>query len=219
MKVSMIGTIVLLAAVAANLQASTPSDEGKILQVVAEARAQIDSWVDALVFELDNDMLTEKVDIPKATKLLDRIKLEEKNEKTWESTLWTIPHSELLSGELIQGHYGTFLMIAGTGATCHKRFPDMPERNKCDASETNEAMYIVEAPLDAKAHILMEAIRQGISHYAAIEDFRGKSTSENAFVLSWNSAWFDARNVYCRHSPGTKYLDLSNDEQTCKSGN
>lgn len=75
--------------------------------------------------------------------------------------------------------------------------------------------YVVEAPLDVRAHILMEGLRHGISHLAAIHDFDGESTDNHLLTL-WNASWFDARNVYCRHSPGAKYFDLSNDEQICK---
>lgn len=97
-----------------------------------------------------------------------------------------------------------------------QRFPDCTKKKECaPISDTGEASYVVKAPLDVKAHILMEGLRHRISHWAAIQDFEGKS-ADDQFETWWNTAWFDARNVYCRRSPGAKYFDLSNDEQVCK---
>jgi hypothetical protein len=189
----------------------------KILHVASNARDQIDSFVEAWAEMLLMDTAKNGgVDAEKATKLINQIEFDTKNQKHWEKTVWTIPHSELFPGEMIESHLGTFLMVEGTAGTCRKRFPTLPEKSSCfGTADTTEAAYVVQAPLDVKAHILMEGIRHGILHWAAIQDFQGKPT-DDAFVTSWNTAWFDARNVYCRRSPGSKYFDLSNEEQICK---
>lgn len=192
-------------------------DDDKILKVVSSARNQVDNFAEVLAAgSLEEEVQQGTVDAQKANTLLREIDVDTKNERQWEQTVWTIPHSELLTGEFIESHLGTFLLVEGTAATCRKRFPKSLQSSHCgDVPDTAEIGYVVEAPLDARAHILMEGLRHGISHYAAIQDFRGKPT-DDAFITGWNSAWFDARNVYCRHSPGSKYLDLSNQEQVCK---
>jgi hypothetical protein len=192
-------------------------DDEKILSIASNARDQVDNFTEVLaVGSLMEKMQNHQVDIEKAEKLLNRLELDTKNEKHWEKTIWTIPNSELFPGEMIESHLGTFLMVEGTADTCRKRFPSLPGKSRCvETSGTTKAMYVVEAPLDVKAHILMEGLRHGISHWAAIQDFEGKSRDDQ-FETSWNTAWFDVRNVYCRRSPGAKYFDLSNDEQVCK---
>ena len=194
-----------------------PDDE-KILNVVANAREQADNWVDVLaVGGLREEASNDKVDVLKAERLLDQIELDRKNEQHWEQTVWTIPNSEMFPGESIESHWGYYVMVDGTGHTIRQRFPGCEKTKQCAPGlrETVEVVYIVNAPLEVKAHILMEGLRHGISHWAAIQDFEGK-TPNDAFETAWNQAWFDARNVYCRRSPGAKYFDLSNDEQICK---
>jgi hypothetical protein len=192
-------------------------DDEKILNIVSNAREQVDNFTEALaVGSLMEKMQKHEVDVEKAEKLLSQIELDTKNEKHWEKTVWTIPNSEMFPGEMIQSHLGTFLMVEGTAGTCRKRFPNLPGKSRClGTADTTKAMYVVEAPLDVKAHILMEGLRHGISHWEAINDFQGEPINE-VFANAWRTAWFDARNVYCRRSPGAKYFDLSNEEQICK---
>ncbi len=198
-------------------QQPQPDDE-KILNVVASARDQVDNFTDVIaVGALKEKALKSEVDVQKADKLLNQIELDNKNEKHWEQTVWTIPNSEMFPGESIQTHRGTFLVMAGTGSTMHQRFPDCEKTKQCGTGlrDTVDVVYVVNAPLDVKAHILMEGLRHGISHWAAIQDFEGRRAND-AFTTAWNQAWFDARNVYCRRSPGAKYFDLSSENQNCK---
>jgi hypothetical protein len=194
-----------------------PSDES-ILNIVASARDQVDNFVDVLaVGALKEKVLKREVDVQKAEKLLNQIDLDRKNEKHWEQTVWTIANSDMFPGESIQTHLGTFLMMEGTESTMRQRFPDCEKMKQCAPGlrDSTDVVYVVNAPLDVKAHILMEGLRHGISHWAAIQDFEG-SPADDGFTTAWIQAWFDARNVYCRHSPGSKFFDLSNQEQTCK---
>jgi hypothetical protein len=192
-------------------------DDEKILNIVSNAREQVDNFTENLgVGTLSEKMQNHQVDVEKAKTLLNQIELDTKNEQRWEKTVWTIPNSEMFPGEMIQSHLGTFLMVEGTGRTMRQRFPDCTKKGECaPISDTDKAVYIVHASLDVKAHILMEGLRHGISHWEAINDFQGAPMNE-VFANAWRTAWFDARNVYCRRSPGAKYFDLSNEEQICK---
>lgn len=201
-----------------NSQAPSEQQDEKILNVVSNARGQVDNFTDTLAIgSLIEEMQQGKVDRQNAERLLSSIETDKKNEQRWEETLWTIPASELLPGEFIQMHLGTFLMMEGTGRTLRKRFPFCAASpGECDrAADTEKALYVIQAPLEVKAHILMEGLRHGISHYEAVQYLRGKPTTD-PFVTAWNSACFDARNVYCRHSTGAKYVDLSSHEQVCR---
>jgi hypothetical protein len=192
-------------------------DDETILNTASNARDQVDNFTEVLaVGSLMEKMQKHEVDFEKAEKLLNDIELDIKNEKHWEKTVWTIPNSEMFPGETIESHLGTFLMMQGTGRTMRQRFPDCTRKKECaPISDTDEAFYVVKAPLDVKAHIMMEGLRHGISHWSAIQDFEGKPP-DDVLVTSWTTVWFDARNVYCRRSPGAKYFDLSNEEQICK---
>ncbi len=201
-------------------------DDHEILRRASNARKEVDNWTDVSAVGLKEKLQqyyyfhsSEGVDVKKAERLLNQLEVDTKNEKHWEETVWTIPNSELFPGEMIESHLGTFLVIHGTGRTLRQRFPDCGKTKVCatptEISDTDEANYNVEAPLDVKAHIFMEGLRHGISHWVAIQDFLGEPPMA-ALELSWNAVWFDARNVYCRRSPGSKYFDLSNEEQICK---
>lgn len=192
-------------------------DDEQLLNVAENARDQVDSFVDAREDELrlrPGDKPQGKVDA-----FLRQIELDRSSEKYWEKTVWTIPNSELLPGEHIDKHFGTWLMIEGTGLTMRQRFPDCVAKKECfsasQRADSDEALYPVSAPLDIKARVLMEGLRHGISQYMAFRNFDGESP-DDSLVTVWNSVWFDARNVYCRRSPGAKYLDLSSEEQVCK---
>jgi hypothetical protein len=191
----------------------------KILRSVADASAQADSWTNGIAYELLNEATQGKANTQKMLALLDQIKNDQKSESHWEESIWTIPYSELLPGESIWQHVGTFVMVEGTGSTMRQRVPKCrtaPEECGSPVSDTETISYVVQAPPDLKARILVERLRQAILHYSAIQQFRGKP-ADDAFVTAWNTAWFDARNVYCRRSPGEKYRDLLGDEQVCVS--
>jgi hypothetical protein len=191
-------------------------EDDKILRTVSNASTQVEYWTDAWMNDLLNQT-QDTTDVRKVVALYDRIHNDRRSESHWEESIWTIPNSELLPGEHIWQHVGTFVMVEGTGSTMRQRLPKCrtnPE--ECgSASDTATISYVVDAPLDIRARILVERLRQAISHYSAILQFRGKPT-DDAFVTAWNTAWFDARNVYCRRSPGGKYRDLLGEEQVCK---
>jgi hypothetical protein len=190
----------------------------KILRSVADASAQADSWTNAIIYELLNEAPEGAANTKRMLALLDQIKNDQKAESHWEESIWTIPYSELLPGESIWQHVGTFVMVEGTRSTMRQRVPKCrtaPAECGSNGSDTEKTSYVVEAPLDVKARILVERLRQAILHYSAIQQFRGKPV-DDAFVIAWNTAWFDARNIYCRRSPGDKYRDLLGEEQACK---
>lgn len=192
-------------------------EDEKILRSVANASTQADYWTDGFVSDLLEEMPQGTANTQKGLALFEQIKSDRKSESHWEESIWTIPHSELLPGESIWQHVGTFVMVEGTGSTMRQRLPKCrtnPE--ECESvSDTATISYVVDAPLDIRARILVERLRQAISHYSAILQFRGKP-ADDAFVTSWNTAWFDARNVFCRRSPGEKYRDLLGEEKVCK---
>ena len=189
----------------------------KILRTVSNAAAQADSWTNSWLHEL----LTKTQDNADGRKLValsDQIDSDRKSESHWEESIWTIPNSELLPGEHIWQHVGTFVMVEGTGLTMRQRFPNCktsPEECNSAASDTEIVSYIVQAPLDIKARILVKRLQEAIAHYSAILQFTGKP-SDDVFVTSCNTAWFDARNIYCRRTPAGKYRDLLGEEQVCK---
>jgi hypothetical protein len=189
----------------------------KILTDVANAAAQADSLTNAGVYELliksEN-----RSDVQAAVALSGRIDEDRNAESNWEDSIWSIPHSELLPEETIWQHVGTFVMVEGTGATMRQRFPNCtlkPQDCGSTVKDSQKVSYVVQAPLDVKARILVERLRLAIVNYKALRQLRGES-SDNIFIVSWNSVWFDARNICCRRRPGEKYLDLVGEEQVCK---
>jgi hypothetical protein len=191
-------------------------EDEKILRNVSNAASQAHSWTDSWMHELLNQP-QDNADARKLVALSDQIDNDRKSEMHWEESLWTIPNSELLPGEYIWQHVGTYLMVEGTGSTMRQRLPKCKTNpEECSSvSDTATISYVVDAPLDIKARILTERLRQAISHYSAILKFRGKP-ADDVFVTSWNTAWFDARNIYCRRSPAGKYRDLLGEEKVCK---
>jgi hypothetical protein len=190
-------------------------EDERVLRDVSNAASQAASWANAWML----DILTraQGSDVRKVTELSDHINSDRKSEAHWEESIWTIPNSELLEGESIWQHVGAFVMVEGTGLTMRQRLPKCktsPE--ECSSvSDTDKISYVVNAPLDVRSRILTERLRREISYYAAILQFEGKP-ADDIFVTSWNTAWFDARNIYCRRSPGEKYRDLLGEEQVCK---
>lgn len=79
-------------------------------------------------WSLTQKINTQQVDVEKAEKLLNQIDLDTKNEKHWETTLWTIPLSELLPEEEIESSNGTFVIVTGTGGSCRKRFSNSSDK-------------------------------------------------------------------------------------------
>jgi hypothetical protein len=188
-----------------------------ILHIVSNAADQADSLTNAWMHELLHNTKY-RADAQKVDALCDQIDNDRKRESHWEESIWTIPNSELLPGEHLRQHVGTFVMVEGTGLTMRQRFPNCKTNTEeCNsaASNTETVSYIVQAPLDIKARILVEKLRLAISQYSAISQFAGEP-ADDVFVTSWNTAWFDARNVYCRRSPGGKYRNLLGEEEVCK---
>jgi hypothetical protein len=191
--------------------------DDKILRTVSNAAAQADSWTNAWMFDLLRST-KDRADTLKVVALSDQIDNDRKRESHWEESIWTIPNSELLPGESVWQHVGTFVMVEGTGLTMRQRNPKCktnPEECGSPVSDAQTVSYVVDAPLDIRARILVEKLRLAISQYSAILQLTGKS-ADDVFVTSWNTAWFDARNIYCRRTPAGKYRDLLGEEQVCK---
>jgi hypothetical protein len=191
-------------------------NDDKILRTVSNAAAQADSWINTWMFDL---LVKTKnsADPQKLVALSDQIDNERQRESHWEQSIWTIPNSELLPGESIWQHVGTFVIVQGTGLTMRQRDPKCKSNpDECaSVSDTQTISYVVDAPLDIRARILVEKLRLAISEYAALLQLTGKP-ADDAFITSWNTAWFDARNIYCRRTPAGKYRDLLGEEQVCK---
>lgn len=215
MKILATPALVALIVLCAYPQVRISTDEAKILKTVDEAHGQADNWVQWHKMAILAQAESGKVDTQKAGDLIDRIESEDKSDERWATSLWTIPYSQLVPGELIAGHYGTFLMLSGTVATCRKRFGDTPEKDRCIGTSEQNQMYTVDAPVEIKAQILVEELRTAISHYIALGEFEKQSLDSDPFVNMWSSAWFDAEAIYCRHSPNSKYVDLAGGEKTC----
>ena len=195
--------------------------DDSLLGAIAGAASQADSWTDALMHEQLSAHLSDKAPSADASKLIslkDQIDSSRRSEMRWEESLWTIPRSELLPGEHVWQHVGTYVMVEGTGLTMRVRFPSCKTKSdECvsPVPDGETVSYVVQAPLDIKARILVERLRVAISNYSAVRRFKGEQ-SNDLWILNWHSAWFDARNILCRRSPGANYRDLNGDEQRCK---
>lgn len=195
---------------------SKATDELKILDVVFAASQQIDSWVEVGMLDVLKDSRKQQ-----AQALYEQAERNETNERRWEKTLWIVPHSELHDGEWISMHFGILLLVdvGGNSKRSGIATDNVGLRWDCRGAITlpsgeTGVSCTVRPPVDVLAHILMERLRYAISADTEIQNFTGGSTND-VLTNGWESAWFDARNIYCHHSPGSNYFDLTNGEQVC----
>lgn len=107
------------------------------------------------------------------------------------------------------------MAVSGTiGTAISRGLPPPPSPAKPD----EKIIYMVKAPPEIRSRILMEGLRHDLTDFSAILQFHGKDSESDGFVVAWKGAWFDAQSIYCKYSPGAKFTNLNNEEQTCSSG-
>lgn len=195
----------------AQTRAQQNADE-KTLDTAYAAREQVDDFVNVLWGELLNKAAGGN---SAARELADKIDADRKRQNRWEISAWTLSNSALQPGESINLEPGNGVVaVNGTIQTAISRgLPIPPSTGKTD----EKIVYMVTAPPEVRSRILMEGLRDDLNNFAAILQFTGKSAESDSFWVSWKSAWFDTREVFCRSNPGAKFTDLNGEEQTCKA--
>lgn len=163
-------------------------------------------------------------------RVLDRVKHSTKAERGWEENLWTVRLSELRPDEHVTDHFGIGLFVRLVGNDPRRGVVTIDShgmRWDCRGKVTspsrkneNGISCLVRPPPGIAAHICMAELRVGMSGCAALRKAEDVPTAADAFagmqVEGWRSAWFDAQDIYCRHSPDGKYIDLAGQHETCR---
>jgi hypothetical protein len=79
----------------------------------------------------------------------------------------------------------------------------------------SKRVYWVEAPAKTRWRILTEGMRVQIANLVEIDKFLRSRAGENALLTLYRGVWQEARDMYCKDAPGTKYTDLNGQEQAC----
>ena len=187
-----IGAVLLLVAGCVAADAQKPDTEEKTLDTVRNAVDQIGSWRNAFLGDLYKQAANGNLEAQKLSKELDQRK---EKYAEWEQLEW-VP--TLVSHETLN------LLLTGEatvkGTTVHGQ----------------EVLRFVKAPPDIASHILMEKMRWEIGDIVELYRFNHKQVANDPLISAWQTPWAWARDIYCGHNPGSKFIDLNSEKQECK---
>lgn len=161
-------------------------------QTLENAAAQMEAWRSMYESGILKKAIAGDSD---ADKLADKLEVREKRFKQWEQLEW-VPTQAAKDGNVV-------MILDGEAGVC------------CRSKSSNK-LYMVYAPLDIRLLILTQKMRWEIGDMLEMMKFDREPTEQNSLIMAWQGAWQDARDVFCKDSPGSRYTDLNGQNRACQ---